>query len=107
MSQKDLFEAVEVVLVGKRKERPCSQPRRSAALFPYHEVGHALVSALQKDARESAERSPLYRGQMGALGYVLNDAGGGEMLKQQKRSWKPGSLYFWPGQAAEALCSIP
>ena len=47
--QSDLFEAVEVVLVGKeKKDRIMSQEERR--IVSYHEVGHALVSALQKDA---------------------------------------------------------
>ena len=49
VSQKDLFEAVEVVLVGKeKKDRILSKEERR--IVSYHEVGHALVSALQKDA---------------------------------------------------------
>ena len=49
VSQKDLFEAVEVVLVGKeKKDRIMSKEERR--IVSYHEVGHALVSALQKDA---------------------------------------------------------
>ncbi len=47
VSQKDLFEAVEIVLVGKeKKDRILSQEERK--IVSYHEVGHALVSALQK-----------------------------------------------------------
>ena len=50
VSQKDLFEAVEVVLVGKeKKDRIMSNEERR--IVSYHEVGHALVSALQKDAQ--------------------------------------------------------
>ena len=49
VSQKDLFEAVELVLVGKeKKDRILSQEERR--IVSYHEVGHALVSALQKDS---------------------------------------------------------
>ena len=49
VSQKDLFESVEVVLVGKeKKDRIMSKEERR--IVSYHEVGHALVSALQKDA---------------------------------------------------------
>ena len=47
VSQKDLFEAVEVVLVGKeKKNKILSQKERE--IVSYHEVGHARVSALQK-----------------------------------------------------------
>ena len=48
VSQKDLFEAVEVVLVGKeKKDRIMSKEERR--IVSYHEVGHALVTALQKN----------------------------------------------------------
>ena len=70
VSQKDLFEAVEVVLVGKeKKDRVLSQEERS--IVSYHEVGHALVSALQKDA-EPVQKITIVPRTMGALGYVLN-----------------------------------
>ena len=69
MSQKDLFEAVEVVLVGKeKKDRILSQEERR--IVSYHEVGHALVSALQKDA-EPVQKITIVPRTMGALGYVM------------------------------------
>ena len=53
VSQKDLLEAVEVVLVGKeKKDRVMNQKERR--IVSYHEVGHALVGALQKDFSEPA-----------------------------------------------------
>lgn len=68
--QKDLFEAVEVVLVGKeKKDRILSQEERR--IVSYHEVGHALVSALQKDA-EPVQKITIVPRTMGALGYVMN-----------------------------------
>ena len=67
--QKDLFEAVEVVLVGKeKKDRILSQEERR--IVSYHEVGHALVSALQKDA-EPVQKITIVPRTMGALGYVM------------------------------------
>ena len=69
VSQKDLFEAVEVVLVGKeKKDRIMSQEERR--IVSYHEVGHALVSALQKDA-EPVQKITIVPRTMGALGYVM------------------------------------
>ncbi|MCI8637588.1 MAG: ATP-dependent zinc metalloprotease FtsH [Coprococcus sp.] len=69
VSQKDLFEAVEVVLVGKeKKDRIMSQKERR--IVSYHEVGHALVSALQKDA-EPVQKITIVPRTMGALGYVM------------------------------------
>ena len=69
VSQKDLFEAVEVVLVGKeKKDRILSLEERK--IVSYHEVGHALVSALQKDA-EPVQKITIVPRTMGALGYVM------------------------------------
>ena len=69
VSQKDLYEAVEVVLVGKeKKNRILSQEERR--IVSYHEVGHALVSALQKDA-EPVQKITIVPRTMGALGYVM------------------------------------
>ena len=69
VSQADLFEAVEVVLVGKeKKDRIMSQEERR--IVSYHEVGHALVSALQKDA-EPVQKITIVPRTMGALGYVM------------------------------------
>ena len=69
VSQKDLFEAVEVVLVGKeKKDRIMSQEERR--IVSYHEVGHALVSALQKDS-EPVQKITIVPRTMGALGYVM------------------------------------
>ena len=69
VSQKDLSEAVEVVLVGKeKKDRIMSQEERR--IVSYHEVGHALVSALQKDS-EPVQKITIVPRTMGALGYVM------------------------------------
>ena len=69
VSQSDLFEAVEVVLVGKeKKDRIMNKEERR--IVSYHEVGHALVSALQKDA-EPVQKITIVPRTMGALGYVM------------------------------------
>ena len=70
VSQKDLLEAVEVVLVGKeKKDRILSAEERR--IVSYHEVGHALVSALQKDS-EPVQKITIVPRTMGALGYVMH-----------------------------------
>ena len=70
VSQKDLLEAVEVVLVGKeKKDRILSAEERK--IVSYHEVGHALVSALQKDS-EPVQKITIVPRTMGALGYVMH-----------------------------------
>ena len=70
VSQADLFEAVEVVLVGKeKKDRIMNAEERR--IVSYHEVGHALVSALQKDS-EPVQKMTIVPRTMGALGYVMH-----------------------------------
>ena len=69
VSQQDLFEAVEVVLVGKeKKDRIMSKEERR--IVSYHEVGHALVTALQKNT-EPVQKITIVPRTMGALGYVM------------------------------------
>ncbi len=68
--QKDLFNAVEVVLVGKeKKDRIMSKEERR--IVSYHEVGHALISALQKNS-EPVQKITIVPRTMGALGYVMH-----------------------------------
>ena len=70
VSQKDLFDAVEVVLVGKeKKDRIMSAQERK--IVSYHEVGHALISALQKNS-EPVQKITIVPRTMGALGYVMH-----------------------------------
>lgn len=70
VSQKDLFEAVEQVLVGKeKKDRIMSAKERR--IVSYHEVGHALLSALQKNS-EPVQKITIVPRTMGALGYVMH-----------------------------------
>ncbi|MCR4647871.1 MAG: ATP-dependent zinc metalloprotease FtsH [Lachnospiraceae bacterium] len=69
VSQKDLFNAVEIVLVGKeKKDRILSKQERK--IVSYHEVGHALLSALQKNS-EPVQKITIVPRTMGALGYVM------------------------------------
>jgi cell division protease FtsH len=68
--QKDLFDAVEVVLVGKeKKDRIMSEQERK--IVSYHEVGHALISAVQKNS-EPVQKITIVPRTMGALGYVMH-----------------------------------
>ena len=68
--QKDLFDSVEVVLVGKeKKDRIMSKEERK--IVSYHEVGHALISALQKNS-EPVQKITIVPRTMGALGYVMH-----------------------------------
>ena len=70
VSQTDLFAAVEQVLVGKeKKDRIMSKEERR--IVSYHEVGHALISALQKNS-EPVQKITIVPRTMGALGYVMH-----------------------------------
>ncbi len=69
VNQKDLLEAVEVVLVGKEKKDRIMSPEERR-IVSYHEVGHALVNALNKDA-EPVQKITIVPRTMGALGYVM------------------------------------
>ena len=100
VSQKDLFEAVEVVLVGKeKKDRIMSQEERR--IVSYHEVGHALVSALQKDS-EPVQKITIVPRTMGALGYVMQTPEEEKFLntKKELEAMLVGAL---AGRAAEEI----
>ena len=69
VSQADLFESVEVVIAGKeKKDRILSKEERK--IVTYHEVGHALIAALQKNT-EPVQKITIVPRTMGALGYVM------------------------------------
>ena len=70
VSQKDLFNAVEQVLVGKEKKDRIMR-KEERRIVSYHEVGHALVSALQKNS-EPVQKITIVPRTMGALGYVMH-----------------------------------
>ncbi|WP_125142251.1 ATP-dependent zinc metalloprotease FtsH [Clostridium transplantifaecale] len=100
VAQSDLFEAVELVLVGKeKKDRILSKEERR--IVSYHEVGHALVSALQKDA-EPVQKITIVPRTMGALGYVMHVPEEEKYLNTEKeiRAMLVGYL---AGRAAEEI----
>ena len=98
--QSDLFEAVEVVLVGKeKKDRIMSQEERR--IVSYHEVGHALVSALQKDA-EPVQKITIVPRTHGALGYVMQVPEEEKFLKS-KEELEEDLVTFMAGRAAEEI----
>ncbi|MCR5792231.1 MAG: ATP-dependent zinc metalloprotease FtsH [Lachnospiraceae bacterium] len=69
VTQKDLFEAVEVVFAGKeKKDRILGEKEKK--IVAYHEIGHALVAALQKNA-EPVQKITIVPRTMGSLGYVM------------------------------------
>lgn len=98
--QKDLFDAVEVVLVGKeKKDRIMSKEERR--IVSYHEVGHALIAALQKNA-EPVQKITIVPRTMGALGYVM------QVPEEEKYLNSKAELHdmivgFLGGRAAEEI----
>ena len=100
VSQKDLQESVEVVLVGKeKKDRILSAQERR--IVSYHEVGHALVNALQKDA-EPVQKITIVPRTMGALGYVMQVPEEEKYLNTQKEL-EAMLVGYLGGRAAEEL----
>lgn len=100
VAQKDLFEAVEVVIAGKeKKDRILGKEEKK--IVAYHEVGHALVSTLQKNA-EPVQKITIVPRTMGTLGYVM------QMPEEEKYLRKKEELLteivtFMGGRAAEEI----
>ena len=100
VSQADLFEAVEVVLVGKeKKDRIMNAEERR--IVSYHEVGHALVSALQKDS-EPVQKITIVPRTMGALGYVMHTPEEEKFLNT-KKELEAMIVSMLGGRAAEEI----
>ncbi len=100
VSQKDLFDAVEVVLVGKeKKDRVLSKEERK--IVSYHEIGHALVSALQKHS-EPVQKITIVPRTMGALGYVMQTPEEEKYLNT-KKELEARLITSLAGRAAEEI----
>lgn len=100
VSQADLFEAVEVVIAGKeKKDRILSQKEKK--IVAYHEVGHALIAALQKDA-EPVQKITIVPRTMGSLGYVMQVPEEEKYLMSQEEL-VADIVTFCGGRAAEKL----
>ena len=100
VSQKDLKESVEVVLVGKEKKDRILSPQERK-IVSYHEVGHALVNALQKDA-EPVQKITIVPRTMGALGYVMQVPEEEKYLNTQKEL-EAMLVGYLGGRAAEEI----
>ena len=100
VSQKDLQESVEVVLVGKEKKDRILSPQERK-IVSYHEVGHALVNALQKDA-EPVQKITIVPRTMGALGYVMQVPVEEKYLNTQKEL-EAMLVGYLGGRAAEEI----
>ena len=100
VSQKDLFEAVEVVIAGKaKKDRILSDEERR--IVSYHEVGHALAAALQKHS-EPVQKITIVPRTMGALGYTLQ-VPEEEKYLMSKKEIETELVTLLAGRAAEEI----
>ena len=100
VSQRDLFDAVEQVLVGKeKKDRVMSAEERR--IVSYHEVGHALIAAVQKNS-EPVQKITIVPRTMGALGYVMQ-VPEEEKYLNSKKELHDMIVDFLGGRAAEEL----
>lgn len=100
VSQKDLFEAVEVVIAGKeKKDRIMSDKEKR--IVAYHEVGHALVMALQKES-EPVQKITIVPRTMGALGYTMQTPEEEKYLST-KDEMMADLVSFYGGRAAEEI----
>ena len=100
VSQKDLLEAVEIVIAGKeKKDRILS--KKEKRVVAYHEVGHALVAALQKNA-EPVQKITIVPRTMGALGYVMQ-VPEEEKYLMTKEEMITEITTFCGGRAAESI----
>ena len=100
ISQADLMEAVEVVIAGKaKKDRVLSAEERR--IVSYHEVGHALVAALQKNT-EPVQKITIIPRTMGALGYVMQVPEEEKYLMSEKQI-REELVTMLAGRAAESI----
>ena len=100
VSQKDLFEAVEVVIAGKeKKDRILGDEEKQ--IVAYHEVGHALVMALQKES-EPVQKITIVPRTMGALGYTMQRPEEEKYLNK-KDEMLADLVAFFGGRAAEEV----
>lgn len=100
VSQSDLFEAVEVVIAGKeKKDRILGKEEKQ--IVAYHEVGHALVMALQKES-EPVQKITIVPRTMGALGYTMQRPEEEKYLNK-KDEMLADLVSFFGGRAAEEI----
>ena len=100
VTQADLFESVEVIIAGKEKKDRIMGPKEKR-LVAYHEVGHALVTALQKDA-EPVQKITIVPRTMGSLGYTLQMPEEEKYL-ETKAELEARLVTYMGGRAAEEI----
>ena len=100
VTQADLFEAIELVMMGKEK-KDSIMTKEERRIVSYHEIGHALASALQKNT-EPVQKITIVPRTMGALGYVLQVPEEEKHLRN-KKELEEQLVTFLAGRAAEEL----
>ncbi|MBQ3030249.1 MAG: ATP-dependent zinc metalloprotease FtsH [Agathobacter sp.] len=101
VNQADLFEAFELVAVGGKEKKDRIMGEKERKIVAYHEVGHALVSALQKDT-EPVQKITIVPRTMGALGYTLQTPEEEKYLETKDELIAKITTYM-AGRAAEML----
>ncbi len=101
VNQADLFEAFELVAVGGKEKKDRAMSEQERKIVSYHEVGHAIVTALQKDA-EPVQKITIVPRTMGALGYTLQTPEEEKFL-QTKEELLARLRTYMAGRAAEML----
>ncbi len=101
VNQADLFEAFELVAVGGKEKKDRVMSEKERRIVSYHEVGHALVSALQKDS-EPVQKITIVPRTMGALGYTLQTPEEEKYLETKEELLAKITTYM-AGRAAEML----
>ena len=101
VNQHDLFEAFELVAVGGKEKKDRVMGEKERKIVAYHEVGHALVSALQKDS-EPVQKITIVPRTMGALGYTLQTPEEEKYLETKEELISKIKTYM-AGRAAEML----
>lgn len=101
VNQADLFEAFELVAVGGKEKKDRVMSDKERKIVSYHEVGHALVSALQKNT-EPVQKITIVPRTMGALGYTLQTPEEEKYLETKDELLAKITTYM-AGRAAEVL----
>lgn len=101
VNQSDLFEAFEIVAVGGKEKKDRTMSEKERKIVSYHEVGHAMVSALQKNT-EPVQKITIVPRTMGALGYTLQTPEEEKFLETKEELLAKITTYMG-GRAAEVL----
>ena len=101
VTQADLFEAFEIVAVGGKEKKDRAMSDKEKKIVSYHEVGHAMVTALQKNT-EPVQKITIVPRTMGALGYTLQTPEEEKFL-QTKEELEAKIVTYMAGRAAEEI----